>query len=358
MGQGSSGEHRPSAEGGTFLPALVISLILSVSAGIFAGSYSYAMANPTPRTLPVAVVERPGASAADETAAVDAFLRALERGLDSSIETRRVESYQQAVEEIEGQRVFAVVGAARGGPDDGGGSGSAGSGDGSGARLELDLAGAAGASVAELLERAAPKAARETGNEITVRDIRPLHPGDPRGLALFYMNLAVVICGFLGAIQLGVHASRLRPLERIGVIAGYSLLGGLCVVAAVDWLLDVVPLPFPQSWLTLAATMFTAGMLFTMFNTLLGRWALIPTWALLVLLGNPSSGGAVSWPLLPSVLGTVGRWLPPGASVNAQHTAVYFSGHQHAQPYLVLAGWSALSCAVFWTWRRRHPGGR
>ncbi|RMI42351.1 ABC transporter permease [Streptomyces triticirhizae] len=306
-------ERRPPAEGGTFLPALVISLILGVSAGIFAGSYSYAMANPTPRTLPVAVVERPGANGEDETVSVDAFLRALGEGLGSSIETRRVESYQQAVEEIDGQRVFAVVGARGGGAD---------SEAGDGARLELDLAGAAGASVAELLERAAPKAARETGNEITVRDIRPLHPGDPRGLALFYMNLAVVICGFLGAIQLGVHASRLRPLERIGVIAGYSLLGGLCVVAAVDWLLDAVPLPFPQSWLTLAATMFTAGMLFTMFNTLLGRWALLPTWALLVLLGNPSSGGAVSWPLLPPVLGAVGRWLPPGASVNAQHTAV------------------------------------
>lgn len=336
MSQGSAAGRRSGSEGGTFLPAVVISLILAVSAGIFAGSYSYAMANPTPRTLPVAVPERP----AEAAPRIDAFLRALGEGLDSSVETRRVRGYQQAVDEIEEQRVFAVVGARADG------------------RLRMDLAGAAGASVAELLERAAPRAARATGNEITVRDVKPLYRGDPRGLALFYMNLAVVICGFLGAIQLGVHAPRLRPLERAAVIAGYSLLGGLCVVATVDWLLDAVPLPFPQSWLTLAATMFTAGMVFTMFNTLFGRWALLPTWALLVLLGNPSSGGAVSWPLLPSVLGTVGRWLPPGASVNAQHTAVYFSGHQHPQPYLVLAGWSALSCAVFWIGRRRHPGGR
>ncbi|MDT0270077.1 ABC transporter permease [Streptomyces sp. DSM 44915] len=319
-----------------YLPALVISLVLAVAAGLFAGSYSYAMANPTPHTLQVAVLARP----ADAGPRLDDFLRALEWELDTTIEARAADTYQQAVDEIEEQRVFAVVGLA---PD---------------GRLGLDLAGAAGASVAELLERAAPRAAEATGNEITVRDIKPLHSGDPRGLALFYMNLAAVICGFLGAIQLSVNARRLRPGERIVVIAGYSLLGGLCIVAAVDWLLAAVPLPFPLSWLILAATMFTAGMVFTMFNTLFGRWAVLPTWALLVLLGNPSSGGAVSWPLLPSAFGTIGRWLPPGASVSAQHTAVYFHGHQHLHPYLVLAGWSALSCVVFWTWRHRHPGGR
>ncbi|HLL33127.1 MAG TPA: ABC transporter permease, partial [Streptomyces sp.] len=105
-------------------------------------------------------------------------------------------------------------------------------------------------------------------------------------------------------------------------------------------------------------TMFTSGMVFTMFNTLIGRWAMLPTWGVMVLVGNPSSGGAVSWPLLPSVLGAIGRWLPPGASVNAQHTAVYFPGHQHALPFLVLTGWALLSCGVFLNWSHRHPGGR
>jgi hypothetical protein len=78
----------------------------------------------------------------------------------------------------------------------------------------------------------------------------------------------------------------------------------------------------------------------------------------MVLLGNPSSGGAVSWPLLPSLLGRIGQWLPPGASVNAQHTAVYFGGHQHVFPFAVLAVWAAGATAVFLGWRHRHPGGR
>lgn len=133
-----------------------------------------------------------------------------------------------------------------------------------------------------------------------------------------------MIIGFVGAIQLSVHARALNPLERIAFTAAYALLGGFAIAAVVDWLLGALDLPFVESWLILAFTMFTSGMVFTMFNTLFGRWAMIPTWGLMVLLGNPSSGGAVSWPLLPSALGYIGRWLPPGASVNAQHTAVYF----------------------------------
>jgi hypothetical protein len=76
----------------------------------------------------------------------------------------------------------------------------------------------------------------------------------------------------------------------------------------------------------------------------------------MVMLGNPFSGGAVSEPLLPEPLGSIGRWLPPGASVNAQHTAVYFHQHQHPLPFLVLGGWAAVSIGVFWHWRHRYPG--
>ncbi|GAA2453265.1 ABC transporter permease [Streptomyces glaucus] len=318
-----------------FLPATVLTLILAAAAGLFAGSYTYAMADPTPRTVPTAVVgayrEDPGRR----------FVAGLEEALDASVKLHPYDSRSAAVAAVDEQKVFAVLDVPAGGD-----------------AVTLDLSGASGASVAEVLEQAAQKVGRATGVAVEVRDLRPLQEGDPRGLAIFYISLAAVIIGFVGAIQLSVHARDLNPLERIAYTAAYALLGGFAIVAAVDWLLGALDLPFVQSWMILALTMFTSGMVFTMFNALVGRWAMLPTWGLMVLLGNPSSGGAVSWPLLPSPLGVIGQWLPPGASVNAQHTAVYFPGHQHVFPFLVLAGWAVLSCAVFWTWRHRHPGGR
>ncbi|MET9361649.1 ABC transporter permease [Streptomyces sp. NPDC006632] len=316
-----------------FFPAVVLVFILSAAAGLFAGSYTYSMANPTPHHIPTALVAPSGSAEAEK------FVAGLDKALNTSLAVHPYENVSAARQAMEEQTVFAILDVR---PD----------------RVRMDVAGAAGASVAQVLTQAAPPVAKAIGVPVTITDVKPLQPGDPRGLALFYISLAAVVLGFVGSIQLSVHARTLNPLERIAFTVAYSLLGGFTIAAVVDWGLGAVRLPFFESWMILALTMFTSGMVFTMFNTLIGRWAMLPTWGLMVLLGNPSSGGAVSWPLLPSLLGHVGRWLPPGASVNAQHTAVYFADAQHAFPFLVLAGWSLLSCAVFWFWRHRHPGGR
>jgi hypothetical protein len=304
----------------------VLLAILTIAAGLFAGSYCYAMANPAPRRIPVAVTGQ-GQSAA--------FLKTLDEGLDASFSVQRYPSYANAREAVEEQRAFAIV--VLNGP-----------------RATLDTAGASGASVARLLTQAAPAASRAAGVPVTVRDVKPLQPTDPQGLAIFYISLAAVIIGFVGAIQLNVQAKDLTPAPRIAFTAAYSVLGGLAICVVVDQGLGVLHLPFRESWTISSLTMFTSGMVFTMFNALIGRWALIPTWGLMVVIGNPSSGGAVSWPLLPSPLGAIGRWLPPGASVNAQHTAIYFAGHQRAQPFLTLAAWALTCTAVFLAWHHRY----
>ncbi|MFI2779861.1 ABC transporter permease [Streptomyces sp. ALB3] len=316
-----------------YVPAFVLLFILAAAAGLFAGSYTYTMADPTPRHIPAAVVGDVQKKAGKE------FVAGMEEALDASLELRPYATRGQARQAMEEQEVFVTLRPAERG-------------------VAMDIAGAAGATVAQLLAETGAKVAEATGSRVTITDVKPLQKGDPRGLALFYISLAAVIIGFVGAIQLSVHARALNPLERICFTLAYALLGGFAIAAVVDWLLGALDLPFAESWLILAFTMFTSGMVFTMFNTIMGRWAMLPTWGLMVLLGNPSSGGAVSWPLLPSALGHIGRWLPPGASVNAQHTAVYYQGHQYAFPFLVLAAWSLVSCTVFWVWRHRHPGGR
>ncbi|MFJ7999328.1 ABC transporter permease [Streptomyces sp. NPDC096310] len=316
-----------------FLPAAVLVFILAAAAGLFAGSYTYNMANPTPRRIPAAVV------GPTDTAHARAFVDGMEKALNASLELHPYPTDAAAHHAVEQQAVFAVLTFR-------------------GAGVDFAVASAAGASVAQVLTETAPVVGHAVGVPVRISDVKPLQRGDPRGLALFYISLAAVIIGFVGAIQLSVHARELNPGERIAFTVVYAMLGAFAIAAVVDWWLGALRLPFTESWLILAFTMFTSGMVFTMFNTLMGRWAMLPTWGLMVLLGNPSSGGAVSWPLLPSVLGHIGRWLPPGASVNAQHTAVYYGDAQHVFPFAVLAGWALVSTGVFWFWRHRHPGGR
>lgn len=306
------------------LPATVIVGILTCAVALFVGAYTYATANPHPERIPISVV---GNLPPAQSVVVE---RELETALDSSLEIRRVGDHASAVELLDEQDVFAIISVST-----------------ANHTVALEVSSASGQAVATLLEQEVPGVMRDAGYSTTVADANPLQPGDPHGLTIFYMTIASVVVGFVGAVQLGVHARELKPWERIAFTAAYALLGGFAVAAVVDWLLGALDLPFVESWLIVSLTMFTCGMVFTMFSSLFGRWAMIPTWAIMILLGNPSSGGSVAWPLLPRTLATIGGWLPPGASVNAQHTAVYFNDHQHIWPFLVLAAWSLISVGVY-----------
>lgn len=312
-----------------FLPAAVIVAIVTAAAALFAGSYTFATADPQPVDLPIAVVT----SGSDPTGRVDALVAQIDLDLDNSLLVSRFRDRPAAEAAVRDQQVFAVLHL-------------------TGNDLALGVSSASGAAVATLLQDTVPEAAEKAGLTVSITDLVPLQPGDPHGLVLFYMTLAAVVVGFVGAVQLGVNAQQLRPWERIAATAAYALTGGAAIATVIEVVLGALELPFLQSWLISALTMFTCGMVFTMFQALVGRWALLPTWGLMVLLGNPSSGGSVAWPLLPHPFADIGGWLPPGASINAQHTAVYFPGHHHAWPFLVLVGWSALGVSVH-LWRHR-----
>jgi hypothetical protein len=77
-----------------------------------------------------------------------------------------------------------------------------------------------------------------------------------------------------------------------------------------------------------------------------------------ILLGNTSSGGAVAAPLLPAFFALAGRVLPTGATVAALHQSAYFRGHQHLEPYVVLAVWFVvvgLALVAVRRWRSKSP---
>ncbi|MFF4623427.1 ABC transporter permease [Nonomuraea jabiensis] len=313
------------------MPAIVITVIVAVAAGLFAGSYSFNLTRPTPHRVPVGTLVHHRVDAR--------FITAWDDRLNTELVVRVYPDEASALRAVDAQEVFALV------------RNMAGSDHG----VALQLVPAAGASVARVLQQQAPAAARTAGVSLHTTALHPLQAGDPQGLAIFYLTLAAVVLGLIGAAQLSAHAGQLRLRETVLAIACYSALGALAICAVVDWMLHVLDLPVVESWAILAFTMFTCGLVFTAFHVLVGRWAILPTWLLLVMVGNPSSGGAVSTSLLPEPTRTLGRWLPPGASVSAQHTAIYFNGHQHITPFLTLAVWCTAAGTTAWVWHRRHP---
>jgi hypothetical protein len=284
---------------------IVLALLLGAA---FALSYGVALGRPRPRDVPIAVV---GATSTP-------VLEALQAGAAGGLHVHRFPSLPAARAAVDEQRVYAVLDEQQTPP-------------------RLYVSSASGASVARELEQIA----RGLPPQLPLRvvDLHPLPPSDPQGLIGFYVTIAATLVGFVTVFQLRANASGIGLRPWLVLMAVLAVAGGAVLALVTDTLLGALSGSFGEVWLILSAQTAIPALFNSAMLVLVGRWAILPTWALFIALGNPSSGGAVAPPLLPPLFAAIGRWLPNGATVAALNTAVHFPSHQHAQPFLVLAGW-------------------
>jgi hypothetical protein len=305
--------------------AILISLVAIAMGSVFVTTYSLALGDPIPRHIDAAIVGDGGAHAGP----VDST----ERVAGGKLDFHRYPSLPAALHAIESQDVYAALDVAS-------------------QRPTLYVASAAGASVARVLERTAT-----VDPGVRVRDTHPLSVRDPNGLNIFYLMLVTTIVGFLTVFQVGANAGELRRRHQIAFVVGLALTASLVLTLVDGPLLNRLTLPVPETWGILALQLLASASFTSLMAVLIGRWAILPTWLFVVVLGNASSGGAVSPPLLPPAFAFFSQWLPSGATVTALRDAIYFTHHQHARPIAVLATWAILLFAA-WLWVSRRPEAR
>jgi hypothetical protein len=312
--------------------ALVIIGIAAVMSALFAASYSLALGRATPHHIAVGIVGRP--------AEQPRLIGALERATGDGLTFRPYASAAAARAAIDDQAEYGAL-VLRPGPS------------------RLLVSSASGASVARVLGQAALGASQRLGRPLPVIDLHPLPRGDPDGLVEFYAALAASIMGFAVMFQVRANAPGISTGGRLALIAVLGVVGGLAVTLVVDPIIGALSGPFAELWLALGLEIAVAALVSSLLIVLAGKWAIIPTWLLFVVLGNTAAGGAVASPLLPPVYAFIGRFLPPGATVGIIRTAVYFRGHQRPEPFVVQAVWLVCALAALLTCVRllgRRPG--
>jgi hypothetical protein len=288
--------------------AALISIIAIAMGTLFVTSYSLALGDPVAHRIDAAVVGDPAAHAAT--------VRAVEQVAQNGLAFHPYPSRSAALRALDLQRAYAVL-------------------DLSSARPTLYVASAAGASVARLLERISVVDPR-----VRVIDAHPLEPHDPSGVEIFYLMLVATIVGFITVFQVAAQAGALRLRHRSIFVVALAVVASLVFVLVDGPLLDRLSLPVPEAWGILALQLLAVASFASLMLTLIGRWAIVPTWLFFTILGNSASGGAVAPPLLPRPFGFISQWLPSGATVTALRNAVYFRDFQHLQPIVVLAAWA------------------
>ncbi len=302
----------------SFGPRIVLLVlgVLGIQLG-FIGSYVGAFHHPVPHSAPVAVVA-PGPSARSMSAGLD-------RLPGRPVSSRVVAARADAVRLIDNESVDGALVVTRRG-------------------LQVLVAGGDGGAMSDAVATVGQAFAASEHMQATVTDVRPESSGDARGLSGFYLVVGWSVGGYLLASILAVSIgprprSRRDALVRLGALAAYSVLsgvGGALVVRSVGAL--------PLHTIALAAlgtlTVFGVGAFSMGLEAFAGVVGIGLVILVLVVLGNPSAGGAYPTPLLPAFWRAVGQWLPPGAGTTAVRTIEYFPAAGVLHQALVLGGYA------------------
>lgn len=294
--------------------AVGIAIGVSVLVGLLVSWFSWPAKSLHPRDLPIVV--------AGPAPAVAAFSEQLAGAQPGAFEVTTVADAAAADQALRDRRAYAafILG-----------------GDG----VALHTASGASPTVAALLGQAAQQLGG--GNAVTVVDVMPGSPEDPRGSGFGAGFLPLVLTGMVAGILLSVTVSgrtaRFAGLGTFAALAGLvgaAVLHGLGVIAgsylAAAGVLALLALAVSGAIMGLAAVLGAPG---------IGLGAL-----LVFLVGNPISSVGGAPELLPQPWGTIGQLLPPGAGGTLLRSVAFFDGAGAAAPLWTLIAWSAVGLAL------------
>jgi len=209
--------------------------------------------------------------------------------------------------------------------------------------MSLHTASGAGPTVAALLTQAAQQLGAQSGASVTVVDVVPGAPGDPRGAGFASGFLPLVMASMVAGIALAIairdRVARLIGLAAFAVIGG---LGGAGVLLGLDLVTgDYLTVAGAVGLLVLAVSATVAGL-----GALLGPAGIGLGVLLIFLFGNPISGVAAAPELLPQPWGAIGQLLPLGAGVTLMRSVAFFDGAGSAAALWTLVGWAVVGLAL------------
>jgi hypothetical protein len=203
-------------------------------------------------------------------------------------------------------------------------------------------------------------AARATGQTLTVQQYAPvpLAAKDPLGLVQGLMLIPLLIGGYMSSTLLMSATGKAAGRWRAAQLAAFAIAGGLIVDLIVCYWLqgfhsDKFWIVWPICSLIIAVVAFVAAVL----QKLVGAAGTLLTVIVMILLGNPSSGGATGVPYLPAFWRDLGPFLPPRNAYILLHHTIYFNGNGTTQALAILLTYLVVGAAILGIldWRRSEP---
>ncbi|MEU9854312.1 DUF3533 domain-containing protein [Streptomyces sp. NPDC047974] len=293
---------------------------------LFITSYVGALHDPKPTDVPFGVVAPPQVSAT--------LVGELEKLPGDPLDPRTVASADEARDKIMNREIDGALIVNPAGRTD-----------------TLLVASGGGTVLSSALEKIFTQVEEAQRREVRTVDVAPASPQDFDGLSAFYLVVGWCVGGYICAAILAISAgsrpaNRERAVIRLGVLALYSVLGGLGGAVIVGPILGALPGSVAALWGLGTLVVFAVGAATLALQSVFGIVGIGLAILLVVVLGNPSAGGAFPAPMLPPFWKAIGPALPPGAGTWAARSIAYFKGNDMTASMLVLSAWAVVGAVV------------
>jgi hypothetical protein len=203
---------------------------------------------------------------------------------------------------------------------------------------KLIVAGAAGDGVTGVITGLFTQAFAKQGQVLTVEVVHPFASGDPHGLILFFVVLAILISTLIvGAlVALGRRASLLLT---VAVVAVYALVAAPVAMGLATWIAGDYGAGFWTATALLALASAAVGAVVVGMARLLGRVGVALSALVAVLFDLVSSGGPIGSSLLPDAYRWFAPAMPAGQVYSGIRGALYFNDAGVSEPVFVLSLW-------------------
>ncbi len=312
-GDGVRAEHaaRPVALVGPVVGGLVVLFTLIALIG-------FAIRTPQPHDIPVGLVGPP--------AEIGQLSAAFDAKAPGAFHFTSFPSDRAARAAIDDRSVDAALVLGLGGP-------------------QLIVAGAAGPALVGAITEIASAAFHAQGTTVSVLTVHPFPIGDPEGLILFFMVLALLIASVVAGALIGLQRD-LTWRTRLPMLGGYGVAAGLVGMGTATWVAGGYKAGFWAAAGLVALAAAALAVATAASARLLGTVGAALAALVLVLFDVISSGGPLGTPMLPGFYRWLAQGMPAGQLYSAVRGALFFDGAGIGGPVVVLIAWLAGGLAL------------
>jgi hypothetical protein len=203
---------------------------------------------------------------------------------------------------------------------------------------KLIVAGAAGDGVTGVITGVFTQMFAAQGQQLAVEVVHPFASGDPHGLILFFVILAILVSTLISQALVGMR-KRIGLTTRLSIVVLFAIVSAPVAMGLATWIAGDYGSGIWMAIAFLALGSAAIGAVVAGAVVLLGRPGIALSALIVVLLDLVCSGGPIGSQLLPDAY----RWLAPGMPAGQLFSAVrgslYFDNAGITVPFGVLSLW-------------------